>query len=372
MIARLLFLVLLSCNKYTGGTVGFSSDAKTIRSERHTEHFTPQASGSRQLDILLVVDNSGSMMEEQDNLAKNLDPLLEEIKDSDWQIALTTTDARDCVEKIITPANMDEYATAVRGLGVDGSGDEVAVWKIIQALQGNCIRNDSGGSEDTMLWERALQLIDGGALFAEFDELRDVQLPPGKDPRDVSSCDRRKQWLRKDSTLAILLLTDEDHNCNKGYMCGLTDLYFYLNSIRTLHATARLYGLLDISSKHSKGSNISGHGVSYLPGASKYLEWKDHAGESLFDHYASINADNYAETLHKISQNISAAMQNTFMLQYHHDGRIFEVKIKHGDESRTLAENEYLIENRTLKIISTLPANTEQIEVLYTHNPDQA
>ena len=69
--------------------------------------------------------------------------------------------------KIITAANKNEFASAIRGLGTDGSGDEIAVWKIIQALQGNCIRDDSGGSEDTILWERALQLQDEGVLFAE-------------------------------------------------------------------------------------------------------------------------------------------------------------------------------------------------------------
>ena len=242
MIVRILVLVLLAaCNKYSGGSVDFSADATIIRSELHKEIFTPTVNTNRKLDILLVVDNSGSMMDEQENLAGKLDPLLEAVRDSDWQIAVTTTDARDCVTKIITAANKSAFASTIRGLGTDGSGDEIAVWKIIQALQGNCIRDDSGGSEDTILWERALQLQDEGVLFAENDVLRETKLPHGKSARDVSSCSRRKPWLREDSTLAILIVSDEDHNCNKHYMCSLTDLYFYLNSIRTLHATQHEY-----------------------------------------------------------------------------------------------------------------------------------
>lgn len=372
MSGRILVLVLLcACNKYGGSSVDFSADATVIRSELHKEVFTPTVNTNRKLDILLVVDNSGSMMDEQENLAGKLDPLLKEVKDSDWQIAITTTDARDCVTKIITASNKNEFASTIRGLGTDGSGDEIAVWKIIQALQGNCIHDDSGGSEDTILWERALQLQDEGVLFAENDVLRDTQLPPGKSARDVSSCARRQQWLREDSTLAILIVSDEDHNCNKYYMCSLTDLYFYLNSIRTLHATARLYGLLDIDTQ----DDSMGHGAYstvVLPGARKFLNWQDNHGESLFDHYASINDKDYTETLQKISRSISAAMQNTFILKHTHDEHKLDIKINYDNNSRVLNANEYTLEDKTLRILSTLPANTSQIEVSYTYNPDKS
>ena len=365
----LMFMLWLSlaCNEYPGGTIGFSADAEVIRSTEHREVFTPTVDIDRQLDILLVVDNSGSMFEEQENLAGKLDRLLEEVKDSDWQIAITTTDARDCVEKIITPANKDEFATTVRGLGTDGSGDEMSVWKIIQALQGNCIRDDSGGSEETMMMEKALYLRSQGVLFADIDEIRHARLPPGRDARDVSSCGRRRTWLRENSTLAILLVSDEDHNCSDYYMCGLTDLYFYLNSIRTLHATARLYGLLDTDTREAG----SGRGLATVPGARKFLRWKDGNGEPLFEHYASINDEDYSDTLQKISRSISASMQNTFILKHTHDGHKTAINIVYGDTSRALAENEYMLEGKTLRIVTTLPANTSRIEVMYSHNPDQ-
>ena len=366
-VRYLVFMFLLACNEYSGGAIGFSADAEVIRNEQHEEVFTPEVDSERQLDILLVVDNSSSMYEEQKNLAGKLDRLLEEVEDSDWQIAITTTDARDCVDKIITPATKDKFAATVRGLGTDGTGDEMAVWKIIQALQGNCIRDDSGGNEETIVMERALQLRSEGALFADTDEIRTAQLAPGKDARDVSSCGRRRTWLRENSTLAILLVSDEDHNCNQHYMCGLTDLYFYLNSIRTLHATARLYGLLDIDTREGGKSR----GLATIPGAREFLEWRDGNGEPLFEHYASINDRDYSETLQKISRSISSGMQNTFILKHTHDGYKTAINISYGDKKRALAENEYILEGKTLRIVTTLPANTSRIEVLYTYNPDQ-
>lgn len=45
-----------------------------------------------QVDILFVVDNSGSMTEEQTNFSAKIDGFMALIKDLDWHIALTTTD----------------------------------------------------------------------------------------------------------------------------------------------------------------------------------------------------------------------------------------------------------------------------------------
>src|SRR5690606_4392624 len=54
------------------------------------------------LDLLVVVDNSGTMIEEQTNLSTKLAPLLSHIDKSDWQIAVTTTDPSDgCQDALI-------------------------------------------------------------------------------------------------------------------------------------------------------------------------------------------------------------------------------------------------------------------------------
>ena len=47
-----------------------------------------------QVDILFVVDNSGSMKEEQANFSSKINGFMDLVKDLDWHVALTTTDAR--------------------------------------------------------------------------------------------------------------------------------------------------------------------------------------------------------------------------------------------------------------------------------------
>ena len=200
----------------------------------------------------------------------------------------------------------------------------------------------------------------GGELFTGDPE--DINMPPGIDSRDVSNCEKRTPWLREDSTIAILLVTDEDHNCHENlYGCKITDLYFYLNSIRVLHSTAKIYGLLNIE-------KVEGEGGVF--GAERFLSWKDGDGESIFDHYASINDGDYTETLSKISLSIASAIQSSFNLERVHDGKNAEVIINYGDKTRTLKKGEYHIDGKTLTIVTNLPADTETVEIVYTHNPE--
>ncbi|MCB9669634.1 MAG: lamin tail domain-containing protein [Alphaproteobacteria bacterium] len=72
--------LLLACTEY-----GFT-DA------RWTD--TYQQDRANEVDLLIVVDNSCSMVEEQDNLARNFDALLGRFVEAevDWRIAVTTTD----------------------------------------------------------------------------------------------------------------------------------------------------------------------------------------------------------------------------------------------------------------------------------------
>jgi len=52
-------------------------------------------SANRDVDVLFVVDNSGSMIEEQVGIGAKISGFLDKIKDLNWQIALTTTDPRE-------------------------------------------------------------------------------------------------------------------------------------------------------------------------------------------------------------------------------------------------------------------------------------
>ena len=72
-----------ACNEY-----GFSDS-------RWTDVY--QQDRANGVDLLVVIDNSCSMVEEQDNLARNFDALLQEFQlaDVEWRIGVTTTDVEE-------------------------------------------------------------------------------------------------------------------------------------------------------------------------------------------------------------------------------------------------------------------------------------
>jgi hypothetical protein len=159
-----------------------------------------------QLDLLVVVDDSGSMAEEQVNLASKLDPLLKYVARSDWRIAVVTTDPADgCQRALIEKADADakaRFRDAVAA-GTGGSGEERGLLQAVAGLKAQCL----------------------GA----------------------------KPWVRPDSTVSVLVVSDED-NCylddKSGYGCsGKLDrdadyLADYLATIRSPGEDARVYGLV--------------------------------------------------------------------------------------------------------------------------------
>lgn len=120
------------------------------------------------VDILIVIDNSGSMSEEQAKVAAKMEPLLEELYMADWQInVITTDDPCPTREGLPFTSKTEELATefekAIK-VGTGGSGDEKPLLMTLNHLQG---KGECAGG------------------------------PPNA-------------WLRDDAKLAVFFLTDED------------------------------------------------------------------------------------------------------------------------------------------------------------------
>lgn len=109
--------------------------------ENNQETFSQTENSSTGVDILWVIDNSGSMSQEQQNLADGVDQFFDQLNNAgvDFRLAATTTDARNCEEMRPLPdnatANFIDSTTAegkaqwsgVSGIarpGIGGSGTE--------------------------------------------------------------------------------------------------------------------------------------------------------------------------------------------------------------------------------------------------------
>lgn len=231
------------------------------------------------LDLLIVVDNSGSMAQEQENLSNRIVPLLSAVKDSDWQIAVTTTDPSDrCVSSLIQKGDFfveTRFKSAIRA-GSSGDGVERPILRAVEGLKSQC-------------------------LFG-----------PGK-------------WVRPNSTLAVLIITDED-NCHidleKGYGCTTADkagsyLTDYIKTIRKIGTEARVYGLFWHPSQAQsqcstalKSANIISEVVTATSGT-----------------WGSICDADYSATLSKISSDVAQILSADFTLKSVPDAGTFKMTV---------------------------------------------
>lgn len=211
---------------------GVSGDIRTKNAtqgsagQEQSESFVQNASNP--LDIVLVVDNSGSMLEEQVNLSSKLSNLLSAVEATDWRIGITSTDLADGA--LIRRINKGDsnvqtvFSDTINGLGVNGSGHEMGIAQAAHAIQGG---------------------IEGNRGFAP--------------------------WIRRNSGLAVLIVTDED-NCSGEdgvYFCGparsgfsfgqvsrmLNKSYLldYLQGVRQFKNTTRMYGIINTPDSNCPG-----------------------------------------------------------------------------------------------------------------------
>lgn len=220
------------------------------------------------LDLLVVIDTSSSMYEEQQNLSDRMAPLLSAVQDSSWRIAVTTTDpANTCVTALInkTDSNAARRFKNAISFGTNGDGIERPILRAVDGLKSQCAKG------------------------------------PGK-------------WLRTGSTVAVLIVTDED-NCHidveRGYGCTGQDdkegsyLTNYLSSIRTVGTDARVYGII----RHPTQSE------GQCPSALKSADIIANVISTTNGTWGSICDADYSATLTKISTDVAKILKTDFVLK---------------------------------------------------------
>ncbi len=272
--------------------------------EKSVEFFNQKTLGI--LDLLIVVDNSGSMDKEQDNLAKRLSALLQHIDESDWRINVVTTDPKDgCSRALLKkgdPDLMKSFEAAVTP-GIKGSGHEEGIRMSVEGL----------------------------------------------------SC-KGVDWVRPNSSLAILMVSDEDNCSLKGEDCkgsgfdqpiALTD-HLEKKLGRVLGKTARFYGIFwEPGTKCSTGEKE----------AFQYSELvKQTKGQ-----WGSICDLDYTATLKRISADVSEFLTSEVELKNTPDTGSLKVFV-----NKVELTGGYRVENKKL-IFEKAPPYQATIEVRYSH-----
>ena len=265
MISQLVILLMIAigCNEPSLRTATSSSssgnkgedDAKKNNTEKNNteikvtaiegeavnyskQYLQGETNSKRPLDILLVVDVSQSMSSIRDGLGTRLNVLLEQIKKSDWRLAVTTTNTYDCLpEKWIllkTPQGKFMRDSAEFNKIISEGGDSCG--EICRV----CLQNTCREWSPEWIW--------GGLRHSEYPIIMAINALGGNIQRhlpksnpvnedcqaDGTRCEypeipeeyRGKvicsgkrsltklndDWLRPESMIAVIIVTDEDNS----------------------------------------------------------------------------------------------------------------------------------------------------------------
>lgn len=144
---------------------------------------------NQKVDILFIVDNSGSMREEQQGMSDKIAGFMEIIQNLDWQVALTTTDARATTSDLPQDGQFRAFSDGQRSKFIRKGQFELAE---AQRLLAQSILVGINGSGD----ERGIQVA-----------RRSVE-------RRTENSDHRA-FHRDDSVLIYILISDENE-CSNG------------------------------------------------------------------------------------------------------------------------------------------------------------
>lgn len=149
LLLTLSFLILLgACNKDANF---LNEDLTPPRQERDNRYVIGELARASSVDVVFVIDNSGSMGWIQDNIVQNAAIFMEEfmrISLVEWKMGIISTDNSDTVREITqylgfqspfnrrTPNVIDTFQRAVDSLGTRGSGSERVFYNLDRALRG--------------------------------------------------------------------------------------------------------------------------------------------------------------------------------------------------------------------------------------------
>lgn len=287
----------------------------------HSAKFTRedfQLSEAGLLDLLVVVDNSRSMTDEQSMVAKGLAPLISEVKDSNWQIAVISmsdpcVSSSNLIKK--TDANAEQKFAAAVNKPYDRLALEQGFPMAMQALKGQC----------------------NGSI---------------------------RNWLRAGSSVGILFLSDENNcgsdsgeqaRCKNLPGKSSAEMVGFLHSIRTAEES-RMYAIVD---KDGTCKDAGGVGTMYVEAVAA----TGGSAASICHDYDSTAG--YASYLKSVSTDVKRILKKQFLLSSTPDMARFEVEV---DGQAVATSGIIMVKGNQVTIDPSAFKDGLKISFSYTHD----
>ncbi len=267
----------------------------------------------KQVDVLFVVDNSGSMSEEQDNLAKNFGTFVQiaDLWQNNYHIGTVTTDMDDSKQsgklmeksgvRVVTPktANGQQILLSMVKQGTNGSGDEQGLAAAEAALTlPNVYDSGKKCSAD------ADCKSDGGFC-----------VPDAEDPATKKCGGTNRTFLRKAAGLEVVILSDEEDG-------SAADINYYTNFLFSIKGFANkgLFHLHAIVGDANSGCKGGGGDAA---AGDRYIAVAKATGGKI----GSICSTSFAQVLKDIG-NVAFGLAQQFFLSRTPEESTIVVKVK--------------------------------------------
>jgi hypothetical protein len=260
---------------------------------------TYEQQAATNIDVLWVIDNSGSMAPRQDNLARNFQSFINEFTRNsvDFRIAVTTTDifkeagAFVGAPRVLTPTTpnlINAFAANVK-VGITGSPYEVGMEAARMAIEKQKAAN-----------------------AALLDTCKRACTP--SKPDCPAACERSTvfPFLRNEAYLYLVFVSDEDDKSSQDVR------YFY-----RYFETAKGVGNDATVTTAAIMGDVPSNGCGATPGA-KYKALSDLTGGEV----GSICDDNFSVTLRKLASN-AVGLKRKFALQAKPNVETLQVRLRY-------------------------------------------
>ncbi len=258
------------------------------------------------VDILVVVDNSGSMDAEQKNLSDKLSALLKSISGSNWQIGVitTTVQAADACKMTLIKSTDTDYEAKFRLAvqpGINGSGQELGIKQAVIGL----------------------------------------------------GC-KESPWLRPDASTAVLIVSDADNCTNDGADCGSEPWakeQYLINYVegtlnKEVWKNAGFYGIY--SSQSAPCGTAEKTGIQY----DRLMAYRN--SPEIRKNRGNICDADYSVTLNQISADIALLLKNQFELSAAPDSGSLKLSV----DGNPIPATDYKISGKTITFVEgRQPAN---------------
>lgn len=290
-------------------------------------------------DILIVIDNSGSMNKEQQNMAQRFATFIDQLNNLDWRVAIVTTDvAKDADKKdgrflkfdnTVLQSTSDVYFIHS---GMDKAAAKAAFAATIQ-------RPASEGSGHEQGIAASLRAI-----------------KRSQDPATVVASAPNRSFFRPDAVLSTVVVTDANETNNLGTQ-DQNKPQFWFDSVRALWPTKPFsFNSIIVKSGDSACLNINGnedYGVSY-----------EHLSNLTGGIIGSVCASDYGSQLAQMGQAVANLRRtvslNCAPLDQNKNGTIIDnilVTLQTGNSLAVTA-----VSGQTITVANDFPAGTHRID----------